>query len=125
MINWVIAGGKTREGRADVEIGYSRGRQPKYTIRFSNGAHAVKLKNAERISIGLDANITRVYFAPCDNKTGFKFTRKQNYVLVQPTEKTIQNVCPTLSPATLVGSYQLKYDDKERCYYISIGALPR
>lgn len=126
-ITWLVTYGKTAKQTADLEVCYSKGKCPQFSFNFSKGAYATKLKNAERVLVGMDENETRVYFAPAEGKLGYKVTSKpsSNKAYVFVTASKMQAAFPTLPPSSVIGTYDLKYDMRENLYYISIGALPR
>lgn len=126
-ITWLVTHGKTAKQTADLEVAYSKGKYPQYGFNFSKGAYATKLKNAERILIGMNEDETRMYFAPAEGKLGYKVTGKPtaNKVYVFISASKMESAYPTLPPSAVVGTYDLKLDEREKLYYISIGALPR
>ena len=126
-INWLVAKGKVTTQTADLDISYCNGKCKQYSFRFSRGAYATKLKNAERILVGANEEETRLYFAPAEGKLGYKVVGKpnENRVVVFISGSKIEATYPTLPPSSVVGTYDLKFDEREKLYYVSIGALPR
>lgn len=126
-INWLVARGKVTNQTADLDIAYSKGKNPQFSFGFTKGAYATKLKNAERILVGMNDDETRLYFAPSEGKLGYKSVTKPTstkvYLFVTATK--MESAYPTLPPSSVVGTYDLKFDEREKLYFISIGALPR
>ena len=112
---------------ADLDVAYSKGKCPQFSFGFTKGAHATKLKNAERVLIGMNDDETRLYFAPSEGKLGYKVVTKPTstkvYLFVTATK--MESAYPTLPPSSVIGTYDLKFDEREKLYFISIGALPR
>ena len=63
-INWISSTGRATNQTADLEVRYSNGKVKQYAFTFTQGAHATKLKNAERLMVGANDSLTRLYFAP-------------------------------------------------------------
>lgn len=124
-INWIESRGRYGKQASDVEVSFIKGEIPQYSFRFTNGAMASKFKNAERLMVGFDDNCTRVYFATAESGLGYKVVKFKLTSTVRVTESKVNATLPTLNPSTVCGSYTLKYDEVEKLYYISIGALPR
>ncbi len=126
-IYWVQAKGKRYGAQADLVISYSAGRKSQFAFAFMQGAVAVKFKNTERLMIGFNDSMTRLYFCPTEDRNGYKVTTKnaacRSYMFI--SEVKLYNTYPTFKPSMLIGNYSLKYDEQEQLYYISIGALPR
>ena len=124
-INWISARGLTTNQTADLEVRYHKGKINRYSFAFTQGALATKLKNKERVMVGVNNSATRLYFAPVDEKQGYKVVKNARKAIVFVSGKKMAATCPTLSPSSVIGTYDLKYDEVEKLYYISIGALPR
>lgn len=126
-INWVKASGKSYGVQADVIVSYSVGRKSQFAFAFMQGAVAVKFKNTERLMVGFNDSMTRLYFCPTEDRSGYKVTTKnascRSYMFIG--EAKLYKTYPTFKPSMLIGTYDLKYDEQEQLYYISIGALPR
>ena len=120
-INWIEARGKNRNQTADVDIHYGK-KSNQLTFAFTQGAVATKLKNTERVMLGLDDSLTRLYFAPVTERLGHKITGDTKH---KPTVYVKASRFGMVSPSAISGTYNLKYDEVEKLYYISIGALPR
>lgn len=125
-ISWIESKGKVCRQTADVDINYGK-KSNQYSFNFTQGAHATKLKNADRVMVGANDTLTRIYFCPVVERIGYKVVNKG-----RGTKRTIfisgvkmSATFPTLSPSAIIGTYDLKYDEVEKLYYISIGALPR
>ena len=127
-INWIVTqASRGSRSDADLEVYFSKGKQSNYRFNFSKGAHATKLHNAQRILIGMNEEETRMYFAPAEGRLGYKVVSKPNgtTALVYVSNAKMEQTFPTLPPSAVVGTYDLKLDEREKLYYISIGALPR
>lgn len=120
-INWIEARGRNFKQTADVDIHYGK-KSNQLTFVFTQGALATKLKNTERIMFGVDDSLTRLYFAPVEAKLGHKVTGDRAH---KPTVFVKASKFDMVSPSAISGTYNLKYDEVEKLYYISIGALPR
>lgn len=126
-INWIAnVSGKASRGRSDVEVSYTKGKNAAYRLYFAKGAYATKLKNAERILVGMNDSETRMYFAPAEGALGYKVNATgKNVATVSISARKMEQTFPTLPPSAVIGSYELKLDEAEKLHYISIGALPR
>ena len=121
-ISWIEARGRNFKQTADVDIRYGK-KSNQFTFVFTQGALATKLKNTERILLGIDDSLTRIYFAPVSEKLGYKVTGDRTH---KPTVfVTATKFAAMISPSAISGTYNLKYDEVEKLHYISIGALPR
>ena len=120
-INWIEARGRNFKQTADVDIRYGK-KSNQLTFTFTQGALATKLKNTERILLGVDDSNTRIYFAPVAEKLGYKVTGDTKH---KPIVFVKADRFDTISPSAISGTYNLKYDEVEKLHYISIGALPR
>jgi hypothetical protein len=124
-INWIESRGKSFGQTADIDVCYSNGKNKRYCFRISKGAMATKFKNAERLLVGANDECTRIYFADSNSKLGYKVIQNGCKYSVSISEKKVAETSPTLNPSAVIGTYNLKYDEIEKLYYISIGALPR
>lgn len=120
-ISWIEAKGKNYRQTADVDIRYGK-KSNQLTFVFTQGAYATKLKNTERVMLGVDDSLTRIYFAPVTEKLGYKVTGDTKH---KPTIFVKATKFDMVSPSAISGTYNLKYDELEKLHYISIGALPR
>lgn len=125
-ISWIEARGKNKRQTADVEVNYGK-KTGQYLFNFTQGAHATKFKNTERIMVGANDSLTRIYFCPVKEKLGYKVCEPPRSVkrVVAISGAKMSAMFPALSPSSVIGTYDLKYDEVEKLYYISIGALPR
>lgn len=126
-IKWLVTYGKTYNSIADVEINYSNGKYKQYAFSISKGAYATKFKNSERILIGFNESGTRLYLAPVKEKIGYKVVNTDRYGRVRffVSGDKMSRSYPKINPSVIIGTYELKYDEHEELYFISIGALPR
>lgn len=120
-INWIEAKGRNFKQTADVDIRYGK-KSNQLAFAFTQGALATKLKNTERILIGVDDSLTRIYFAPVQERLGYKVTGDTKH---KPMVFVTATKFDMISPSAISGTYNLKYDEVEKLHYISIGALPR
>lgn len=125
-VNWLEPRTRSFNQTADIEVRYSNGKVKQYAFNISKGAYATKFKNAERIMVGANDDLTRIYFSPVNEHIGYKAVIDgKSKVRLYITAKKVEETFPTLHPSAVIGTYNLKYDDAEKLYYISIGALPR
>ena len=87
-IKWVQVVGKANKASGDIDIRYSNGEKPQFTVGIAQGALAFSFKNAERLMIGLNDSLTRLYFCPTESKDGYKITTKnaayRSYMTMAP-----------------------------------------
>lgn len=126
VINWLQTGGKAISGDAELEITIANKSNPQLFFRFKQSCISIKFKGAPRMMIGVDGSKSRLYFMGTSEKAGFNIsTSRSPKAVVAVSLKTFQRDFPTVSPSSVAGTYALKYDEFEKLYYISIGALPR
>lgn len=116
MIDWIT--NKRAPQKADVEVRLINGKTSVMFI-FTPGAVATKFRNSERVAIGVDADMQRVYFEA--DPEGYKLLKKGNTFTATVMCKVVGKYA---NPMDIVGAYVIKKDPEGR-YYISIGAMPR
>lgn len=116
MINWVKSSKVRRNADCSVSLVNSKNR---ICIRFSSGAYAVKLKNAERIRVGIDDSGSRLYFEA--DEEGYKVNHNGSTATILIMSNKIQEY---IHPSAICGVYDLN-KDRDGHVYVSIGALPR
>ena len=127
VISWINAG-STAKSTADVDVSIVNGNNGKsLAFRFNEGAVSVKFHNSDRLIVGADDRGTRIYFMPGASSAGYKLSKssKGNRPHLYVALKKWADNFPSIAPSSAVGSYELRYDQYEKCHYISIGALPR
>ena len=117
MINWITNERPISTG-SDVSISLVNHRT-RLNIRFSQGAYAVKLKNAPKVLVGIDDKKTRLYFM--GSETGYKASELKNKRIIQVQANKFEDY---IHPSALCGEYTMK-QDADGNFYVSIGALPR
>lgn len=120
MINWVEKG--RNRATADVSIALHKGGTPTLGIIFTRGAIAAKFHNCGYIKMGFDKSCTRLYFIGSND--GYKLSGK-NSTTLQVCLKQFEKADPRFDYHSVLGNHELKKDEQENAWYISIGALPR
>lgn len=121
-VNWMgVRTQKRGKMTSDVAIWFISGGDM-MQVNFSTGAMALKFHHQKRISIGFDDYGARMYFLPND-EAGYKPTvSKSGSAFVRVKTDKIERHLSGVRPSTLMGDYNLRYDDDNKAYFISIGA---
>lgn len=134
MIKWVESRGRRHsslEGVCDMGITLVKNRDTtQLSITITTGVWAAKFKNMPRAFIGFDGNgkeVTRMYFMPTE-VGGYKWNKNyetSSSVYLRISSKILEEQFPTLKPSAICSNYNLRYDEENKCWYISIGAKER
>lgn len=134
MIKWVESRGRRTsgiEGVCDMGISLVKSNEGvALNIAITTGVWAAKFKNKPRVCIGFDGTekeLTRMYFMPTDIG-GYKWCRnseKSSTVYCRVSSIILERQFPILKMSSICSNYNLRFDDENKCYYISIGAKER
>ena len=134
MIKWVESRGRRKsclEGICDMSLSLVKNKDTdQLSINITAGVWATKFKNMPRVNIGFDGTgkeLTRMYFMPTE-VGGYKWCRnseKSSTVYCRVSSIILERQFPMLKMSSICSNYNLRFDDENKCYYISIGAKER
>ena len=134
MIKWVESRGRRTsgiEGVCDMSLSLVKNKDTdQLSINITAGVWATKFKNMPRVNIGFDGTgkeLTRMYLMPTDIG-GYKWCRnseKSSTVYCRVSSIILERQFPMLKMSSICSNYNLRFDDENKCYYISIGAKER
>ena len=135
MVKWADAGERNRSGvirgGADIIItlvGRTGRDYQQISVAFSGGTIAQKFHNKPRVFIGVDGEgmiPTRMCFRETD-EGGYKICKNKDAAGISGVSKLkaekVENLWKGLRASSLIGAYNLRYDDENHYWYASIGA---
>lgn len=134
MIKWIESRGRRKsylEGICDMSLSLVKNKDTdQLSVNITAGVWAAKFKNMPRVNIGFDGTgkeLTRMYFMPTE-VGGYKWcrnTEKSSSVYCRVSSIILDRQFPMLKLSSICSNYNLRYDEENKCYYISIGAKER
>ena len=123
MIDWINTSQKRSLIKADVNIVWTC-KRTRLMVRVSSGAMATKFKHAERLLVGADQKLKRVYLKASEE--GYKVhVNKSGMASFLLQVSAVESIIGNERPSELVGDYALSYDRENDAYFFDIGALSR
>lgn len=122
-IEWVSLA-RTDAPKQDVRVSISNNGVD-IIVAFKFGFWASKLARSTKIAVGFDTNggvPIAMYFAPSSSGYAVRNARGNSTPSVRISVGKVSSLYPRLKVSELQGEYVAKYDETNKCYFISLGA---
>lgn len=135
MIKWIESNSRrtsSLNGVCDMSLSLIKNGDNAHqlAVTITAGVWAAKFHNLPRVNIGFDGTgreLTRMYFMPTE-VGGYKWcknTEKSATIHCRISTPILERQFPMLKISSICSNYNLRFDEENKCYYISIGAKER